>query len=135
MSGFEFSQRSKDRMIGVAPDLIRVAERAIELTKVDFGIPQYGGRRSEDEQKHLFVTGASKADGEANLSFHQMGDALDFYAIDPETKAASWEPGLLAQVAAAFLQAAIELDIDLEWGGLWTSFIDAPHVQVVRGSI
>lgn len=33
---FRFSKRSRDRMKGVHPDLIAVAERAIEITPIDF---------------------------------------------------------------------------------------------------
>ena len=32
---FKLSQRSKDRMEGVHPDLVRVVEKAITFTKVD----------------------------------------------------------------------------------------------------
>ena len=35
---FNLSQRSKDRLKGVHPDLVAVVERAIELTGVDFGV-------------------------------------------------------------------------------------------------
>lgn len=130
--GFLFSERSIDRMFGVNDDLVRVAHRALQITKVDFGIPQYGGRRSTEEQRHLFVTGKSQADGVQNKSYHQTGMALDFYAIDPNTKNASWDEALMTHVAAAFLQAAAQLGVPLEWGGFWTSFIDMPHVQIPR---
>jgi len=54
--------------------------------------------------------------------------ALDVYAyVDG---AASWRPQHLATVAAAMLQAANELGVRLEWGGLWRSFVDMPHFQI-----
>lgn len=130
MSNFAFGNTSKERMIGVDKDLVSVAELALKLTKIDFGIPQYGGLRTAEEQRRLFDAGKSEADGVTNKSYHQTGKALDFYAIDPDTGSASWEPGLLAQVAAAFLQAAIQLEAKIEWGGLWVSFVDMPHVQI-----
>jgi len=37
----------------------------------------------------------------------------------------------LAQVACAFLQAANELQIKIQWGGLWKSFEDMPHFELV----
>lgn len=126
---FKFSQRSIDRMAAIHPDLRRVADRAIQITLVDFGIPEFGGRRTADEQRSLFDKDLSKADGTEKLSFHQTGDALDFYAIDPATGKASWDGYLMTHVAAAFLQAAAELYVRLEWGGFWHSFKDMPHIQ------
>jgi len=127
---FYLSQRSKDRMKGIDERLILIAEEAIKITRIDFGIPQYGGLRTAAEQHQLFLDGKSRADGYKYKSKHQLGRALDFYAIDPETKRAVWHDSLLAQVACAFLQSAAKLKIPLEWGGLWKGFKDFPHVQL-----
>ena len=35
---YELSKRSKDRLSGVHPDLVKVVERAIEITTVDFTV-------------------------------------------------------------------------------------------------
>lgn len=106
-------------MSGINPELIEIANLAIKLSKVDFGIPQYGGVRTAEDQAKLFTDGKSKADGVTHLSNHQSGDALDFYAyIDG---GASWRHDHLAMVAAAFLQAASMLGYKLNWGGLWSS--------------
>lgn len=106
-------------MQGVSPDLIAVANLAIKITKVDFGIPKDGGVRTAKRQKQLFHNGKSKADGIDDLSRHQSGEALDFYAyVDGQ---ASWQEDHLAMVACAFLQAASMLGIKLNWGGLWSS--------------
>lgn len=127
---FHFSQKSKDRMAGVHPDLIKVAERALEITRIDFGIPEHGGKRTAEEQNKLFLIGASKADGFNNKSNHQSGNALDFYAyVDGK---ATWDTGYMALVACAFFQAASELGIRIEYGGLWKSFQDLPHIQLVE---
>ena len=116
-------------MFGIDTKLIRVAHRAIEITKIDFGIPETGGIRSDKVQYSLFAKGASKCDGVKNRSNHQDGKALDFYAyVDGK---ASWDPGHLAQIAAAFLQAAIELGYPIQWGGLFRSFTDMPHVELI----
>jgi len=121
------------RLSGVNPWLISVAERAIEITLIDFGIPQHGGKRSAEEQYQLFLNGVSRADGINDLSKHQPGDALDYYAIDPETGKASWDIGLMGQVACAFYQAAMELGFEIEWGGLWPDengkAWDTGHIQ------
>lgn len=116
---FKFSVTSRVRMSGVSPDLIEIANLAIKISVIDFGIPQDGGTRTAERQKELFNNGASKADGSTKLSRHQSGEALDFYAyVDGR---ASWERDHLAMVAAAFLQAASILGHSLNWGGLWSS--------------
>ena len=125
---YEFSQRSKDRMSGVDCRLIEIATHAIEITRVDFGIPADGGVRTAERQRELFDAGLSKASGYTHKSNHQSGMALDVYAyVDGQ---ASWETEHLAMVATAMLQAAAELGYQLEWGGLWVNFVDMPHFQL-----
>lgn len=127
---FKLSSRSTTNMIGVDPTLRLVAQRAIEITKVDFGIPSDGGYRTATRQRALYEEGKSKADGTEKLSKHQSGRALDFYAyVDGK---ASWEKEHLAQVACAFLQASLELGYTIRWGGLFRNFLDMPHVELVN---
>jgi len=134
---FKFSKTSNLRRLGVDCRLIQVSDRALEISVVDFGIPKYGGIRTAEEQYGLFLDGKSRADGTNSLSYHQSGKALDFFAfVDGK---ASWHPGHLAMVAAAFLQAGAEFGYKLTWGGLWlpvktTSGVphgwDAGHIQI-----
>ena len=126
--GHEFSKKSEGRLSGVSPELQAVARLAIKRSKVDFGIPETGGRRTVVRQRELYDAGLSKCDGTTNRSNHQDGKALDFYAY--VNGKASWEPEHLAQVACAFLEAAIELGIKIKWGGLFNSFLDMPHVEL-----
>lgn len=127
---FRLSNKSIENMSGVHQDLKKVAHRAIEITKIDFGIPSSGGDRTAEEQHELFKKGLSKCDGYDVKSYHQSGNALDFYAYVGGR--ASWNEYHLAMVATAFLQAASELGIKLEWGGNFKSFKDMPHVQLMR---
>jgi len=116
---FKLSVTSRTRLTGVNPALIEIANLAIKITKIDFGIPEDGGVRTEIRQKELYLNGKSEADGVRNKSHHQSGEALDFYAyIDG---AASWREDHLAMVACALLQAASILGYKLNWGGLWRS--------------
>jgi peptidoglycan L-alanyl-D-glutamate endopeptidase CwlK len=115
-------------MEGVKPQLIRVFNRGLQISHIDFGVPQYGGLRTAQDQAALFADGKSKADGVKKLSKHQNGNALDFYAyVDGK---ASWQEEHLTHVAAAILQAAAELGVPVEWGGFWESFRDMPHIQL-----
>lgn len=128
MSKFNFSKKSHERMIAADPRLVEIAMRAIKISSVDFGIPEYGGKRSRDDQVSLFAKGASNCDGIINKSKHQYGIALDVYAY--VNGKASWQTEHLTSVAVAMLQAANELGYKLSWGGLWAGFIDMPHFQL-----
>lgn len=126
---FQLSSKSKQRREGVDPRLIEISDLTIQITVVDFGHPADAGKRTAERQNELYIDGKSKADGYNKLSRHQSGKALDFYAfVDGK---ASWDTEHLAMVAAAFLQAASILGYKLKWGGLWKSFKDYPHVELV----
>lgn len=115
-------------MAGVDNRLQKIAHRALEISKVDFGIPEFGGLRTAEEQNALYSRGSSQLDGYTKKSNHQSGKALDVYAyVDGR---ASWEREHMAMVACAMLQAANELGYKLTWGGLWSNFVDFPHFQL-----
>jgi peptidoglycan L-alanyl-D-glutamate endopeptidase CwlK len=119
-------------MGGCVHALQEIAYKALELSIVDFGIPQSGGKRDAKEQFLLYKKGVSGCDGYKLKSYHQSGKALDFYAyVDGK---ASWDEKHLALIACAFLQAANALGFNLEWGGLWKSRVDMPHVQLKEQS-
>jgi peptidoglycan L-alanyl-D-glutamate endopeptidase CwlK len=127
---FKFGSSSLKNRAGVDARLIEISNRALEISILDFGHPQYSGLRTVEDQAKLFNDNKSKCDGVINPSFHQTGRALDVYAIHPETGKASWGKEHLAIVAVAFMQAANELGYKLEWGGLFRSFTDMPHFQL-----
>lgn len=124
---YRLSARSLSHLEGTDPRIKQIVKRAIYLSKVDFGIPQDGGLRTAERQNELFKDKKSRCDGYSLKSYHQTGKAFDVYAyVDGK---ASWEPEHLALVAAALLQAANTLKINLEWGGLW-NYTDMPHFQI-----
>lgn len=125
MNRFKLSRRSLDRLKGVHPDLVKVVERAIELTEIDFGVTE--GLRTLDRQRELVRAGASKT----MRSRHLTGHAVDLVAfVSGEVR---WDWPLYDKIADAMKQAAEELKIPLEWGGDWTTFKDGPHFQLCRG--
>jgi len=69
------SQRSRDKLAGVHPDLVRVVERAIELTEIDFVVTE--GLRTVERQKQLVAAGASATMN----SRHITGHAVDVAAL------------------------------------------------------
>ena len=116
---FKLSKKSELRLLKVNPALIEIVEKALTITNVDFGIPEHGGFRTASDQNKLFKDGKSRADGHDKQSYHQTGDAIDFYAyIDNK---ASWRHDHLAMVACALMQSASVLGYGVEWGGLWRS--------------
>ncbi|MFL7024148.1 M15 family metallopeptidase [Enterovibrio norvegicus] len=124
---FYLSSRSKKRMGGVHADLVKVVERAIELTQFDFGITS--GMRTAAEQNALFKDGKSQLDGYSRKSRHQSGHAIDFVVYDENGKV-TWGWSYYLQVSYAFKQAALELGVKIKWGGDWVSFKDGPHIEL-----
>lgn len=126
---FKLSKRSKRHLEDVNPILVEVVLRALEISKVDFGIPVSGGYRTAVQQNALFKAGKSQIDGYNRSSKHQFGDAIDVFAyVDGK---ATWDEDSLTHVATAMLAAASELGVKLRWGGHWRSFVDMPHFEVI----
>ena len=125
---FQLGKNSMKNMEGIDDRLIDIAELAITLSPIDFGIPSSGGFRSTQDQSELYTSGKSKCDGTAKKSYHQTGKALDVFAyVDGK---ASWDTLHLTTIATAMLQSASQLGIELQWGGLWRSWKDMPHFQI-----
>ena len=119
---FLLSQKSKDRLNGVHQDLVKVVERAIEITEIDFAVLE--GVRSKTRQEHLVKAGASQT----MRSRHLTGHAVDLGAY--VAGSVRWDWPLYHKLAVAVKQAAAELQIPIEWGGDWTTFKDGPHWQL-----
>ena len=149
---FKLSDRSLANLQGVDDRLVIVVKRAIEITKVDFGVIE--GLRTPERQRELFDKGASQI---REGGTHVLGRAVDLMAyIGPR---ASWELNLYDDIADAMKQAAIENNVAIRWGAAWTvsnickwpgtmeaamncyiderrsegrrPFIDAPHFELV----
>jgi len=125
---FKLGKNSINNLVGVDGRLIDIADLAITISPIDFGIPSTGGLRTTDQQAKLFADGVSKTDGVNNKSYHQSGKAVDLYAyVDGK---ASWDKLHLSVCAAAMLQASAQLGYELKWGGLWKSWQDYPHFEI-----
>lgn len=108
---FKLSQKSLDELKGVDPRLVAVVKRAIQITKVDFGVTE--GLRSLATQKKFVAQGKSKTMN----SKHLTGNAVDLVAyVDGKV---SWELNLYDNIADAMKQAATELKLPLRWGAAW----------------
>ena len=121
---YKLGPRSLERLEGVHPDLVKVVQRAIEITPVDFTVLE--GMRNPERQKKLVAAGASKT----MKSRHLTGHAVDLGAfVDNQV---SWDWPLYHKIAAAMKQAAKELGVRIIWGGDWRTFKDGPHYELDR---
>lgn len=123
-SGFKLSRRSLAALSGVHPDLVRVVQRAIEITPVDFVVTE--GLRNFERQRALVAAGASRT----TKSRHLTGHAVDVAAwVGGEVR---WDWPLYERIANAMKRAAGELGVLIVWGGDWASFRDGPHFELDR---
>ena len=120
---YTLSNRSLEKLEGVKPELVKVVKRAIELTKIDFGVIY--GLRSKEEQQKLFDAGKSQT----MKSKHLTGDAVDLMAyVDGK---ASWELNLYDDIADAMKWAATEYGTTIRWGAAWT----VPDISLWEGTM
>lgn len=120
---FRLSQRSRERLKGVHPDLVAVVEAAILLTPVDFMITE--GLRTSARQAELVRAGASRTLN----SRHLTGHAVDVAAwVDGGVR---WDWPLYPRIAGAF-KAAAAAGAPLIWGGDWPRLRDGPHFELDR---
>lgn len=127
---FKLSKRSLSNLEGVHPDLVRVVNRAIEVTRVDFGVSE--GLRTIERQKQLKKDGKSTTLNSRHLiQSDGYSHAVDLYVFDGSGKA-TWEHKYFRLVIQAMMTAAIELDVQIKAGGLWRDFLDSPHFELNR---
>lgn len=147
---FKLSSRSLSRLEGVDPRLVDVVKRAIEISRVDFGVTE--GLRTIQTQEQYVAQGKSQT----MSSKHLTGEAVDLVAYI--NGSVCWELNIYDDVADAMKQAADELGLPLRWGAAWNvsdirawnrsmadamnfyidarrkegrrPFIDAPHFEV-----
>ncbi len=119
---YSLGARSLQRLEGVHPDLVRVVNRAISISDLDFTVLE--GLRTVERQKVLFAKGATRTMN----SRHLTGHAVDLApVIDGQV---SWDWPLYNRLAKFVLEASAEEGVPLTWGGTWTAFKDGPHWEL-----
>ena len=144
VSKYKLSERSLNSLKGVNPNLVKVVERAIELTEQDFLVLE--GVRSKEQCYINYGKGRTVAQCSAKgvptkyaqpslskvtwlnnplASKHVTGNAVDLvpYPINWNTISK------FTTISKAMKQAAKELGVDLGWGGDWTKK-DYPHFEL-----
>lgn len=115
---FVLGQRSLDNLVGVHPDLVIVVKHAIDLSTVDFGVPEKS-TRTPAEQAEKVRQGVSKTLNSRHLiRADGFGHAVDLVP---------WVQGKFTwqfsdpfyEISVAMRQAANTLGVELTWGGVW----------------
>jgi peptidoglycan L-alanyl-D-glutamate endopeptidase CwlK len=91
--------------------MVRLAERAIAITKQDFGIVE--GRRTLNRQRELVASGASQTMN----SRHLTGHAVDLLPLVNGKPTFDWQ--YYYPMADAVADAAVTEGVTLIWGGAW----------------
>jgi peptidoglycan L-alanyl-D-glutamate endopeptidase CwlK len=124
---YNLGPRSKMRLQGVHPDLVKVVERAIQITLVDFTVLE--GIRDAARQRVLVDSGASQTMNSRHIpGADGYGKAVDLGAwVDDQV---DWSWPLYHKIAETMKTAANQVRVPIEWGGDWKSFKDGPHFQL-----
>lgn len=130
---FALGRRSRERLHGVNPDLVRVVERAIAISSIDFTVIE--GVRTLARQKALLRLGHTRT----LKSRHLTGHAVD---LAPYVGGRiDWDDLMqFRQVGHAMRAAAQDVGVPLVWGALkahgghWSTFNDMPHFQLTRAA-
>lgn len=143
MRNYKFSTSSEKKLKTCNQQIQDVFNLAIKRSLVDFGIAE--GSRSVERQQELYAEGRTTpgaiktyVDGVNKKSKHNStpSDAVDIYAF--VNGKASWESKHLCYLAGVIQSCAVELCVDLRWGGNWDNdgeiisdqnFIDLPHFE------
>lgn len=137
---YSFSQRSKNNLLFIHPDLVKVMNEAIKNSPIDFIITD--GIRSTEEQRKLYNQGrttpgkiVTNADGVNNKSNHQVksdgyGYAVDLYPFYNGSAQLN-DAKSLKIISDHIKSIAKELGVNVQWGGDW-KFKDYPHFELVK---
>lgn len=130
---FYLSKRSLNNLEGVHPLLVKVVKRAIEITRVDFGVIE--GLRTVERQRTLLAEKKSKTMRSKHLKQPDgYGHAVDLFP-------GSWtDDAKFCAVHDAMQQAAEQYGVKLRWGGdfngdghtVGTDNWDSPHFELAQ---
>lgn len=151
---YSLGRHSLRELQGVAPLLVRVVHRSIEITTQDYTV--FDGIRLLSEQEEYVRTGVSQTLHSKHLKQADgFGHAVDNVPyINGKLR---WELQPMFPIARSMRQAAEELGATLRWGGCWQIitgidtdlelmvaeyidkkqrqgkkfFVDAPHYELV----
>ena len=115
---YRLGKGSKRELRGVHPDLVRVVQRAIEITEADFTV--HDGLRLYSEQLEYVRSGVSRTMNSKHLrQTDGYGHAVDLVPYINGKLRWEWPP--IYRIVEAVRKAAEELDVPVRWGGTWNA--------------
>lgn len=139
---YALGKQSRDRLAGVHPDMVKVVERAIAISKQDFMVLE--GVRTLARQKELYAQGRTKPGPKVTwtLTSNHFKQADGYgHAVDLVPYPVDWNTASkFRTVAEAMLKASRDLGIPIRWGGNWDGDerpgekgeTDGPHFELLR---
>lgn len=97
------------------------AQHHYRLSVTSYSLPEVAGRRTVAQQRVMFDTGRSKADGITKRSRHQDGLAIHFGFRDRRRPELYWSPAKMdLPMLGVFLAVVAQADrLGWVWGGRW----------------
>ena len=122
---FELSARSRERLQGVHPDLVRVVERAASKASAEFVVLE--GVRTEARQRELYAQGRTKPGKIVTDTMNTRhrtqrcgyGCAVDVAPVEPDGSIDWNDPKKFLALGKVMFAAAIEEGVPIRWGYDW----------------
>jgi len=139
---YALGPQSRARLQGVHPDLVKVVQRAIELTDQDFMVLE--GVRTPARQRELYAQGRTAPGPKVTWTLnsnHFVNPKTGFgHAVDLVPFPVDWSHAKLDVVSKAMFAAAWELGVPIRWGADWDrdgkprekGETDSPHFELHR---
>lgn len=118
------SKLSRERLSQCHPDL----QRVVELASGRFPMAVIQGHRGQAEQDAAFARGASKLKWPNSRHNSTPSEAVDLVPMPLDWNNIS----RFEELGRVVKQAAVDLGIELDWGGDWKRFRDYPHFELRR---
>jgi len=137
---YQLGNKSKETLKGVHPKLVKVIERAIELSSQDFTVLE--GVRTPERQKQLYAQGRTKPGPIVTWTLksrHFVQEDGYGHAVDLAPYPIDWNDlSKFNSIANAMFQASKELGVTIRWGADWDSDgkprergeTDSPHFEL-----
>lgn len=140
---FRLGAQSLARLKGVHPQLVRVVQRAIEISTVDFMVLE--GVRTPQRQRELYAQGRTKPGPKVTwtlTSNHFVKSDGFGHAVDLVPWPVDWEGPTrfpkFDEISRAMFAAADELGVKIRWGADWDGDgkprergeTDSPHFEL-----
>lgn len=127
-----YDERSERNISTLIPEAQRAARQWLRLAKAEAAKRGYDvriicGTRTYDEQTALFSKRSKVTNARAGQSFHNFGIAWDFGIFKDKSYYGDHE--MYSIVGKLYTQVP-----GTEWGGIWKSFVDQPHIQLNKYS-